>query len=243
LIQATLPSVYEGFKGLDRFQAGLGFWVLLIAIMVFALWIYRLHEDLVKRFQGYPTTPRRAMAQCFIPFYNFWGLPPTFRTLAGRLKSEDGQLAVDGKALDKWTQWFTSAIGAEVLLAVRRQLLVDPAILDGTLFSLLNSAVELFLAIVWLRITLIVSRMMADWEPAAIRVPNAAVDTLPIAPPVRPIWGIALICGVVTFVAVCGIGTYVNVSGLSANASGYDSNAAYETASTVGFWRPPWAQS
>ena len=239
LISTAFPSVYAGLRGLDALQAQLGFWVLLIAIMVFGVWIYRLHVDLAQRFQGYPTTPRRALAQCFVPLFNVWGLPQTFRTLAGRLKSEDEPLAADGKDLDNWTQWLIRVIGAGVLLVAGTQLLGSQIVLNGTLFYLFNTAIELLLSIVWLRITLVVSRMVASWEPATIRVRNAAVDTLPIAPPIRPIWGIALICGVVTCLAVYGIVAGMNVSGLSANDSGYSYNAAYESAGLVGMLAAP----
>jgi Domain of unknown function (DUF4328) len=244
LIWAAFPSIYAGSNGLDGLQAQLGFWVLLIAIVVFGVWIYRLHVDLAKRFQGYPTTPRRALAQCFVPFYNLWGIPQTFRTLADRLKLEDEPLAADGKDLDNWTQWLIKAIRAGVLLALLAtgtQLLVSQVVLVGTVFYLLNYAVELLQSIVWLRITLIVSRMVTGWEPAAIPVRNAAVVTPPNVTTARPIWAIALICGIVTFLAVYGIVAAMNVSGLNVNdpGSGYSYNAAYESAGCVGMLAAP----
>jgi Domain of unknown function (DUF4328) len=178
LIQAALPSVYAALKGLDGLQAVLGLGVVLIAIVVFGVWIYRLHVDLANRFQGYPISPRRALAQCFIPIYYIWGLPQTFRVLARRLKSEDGQSAADGKALEKWTQWLAAAIGANALLfTAGRQLPANQDVLNGALYDLFSTAIGLLQAVVWLRIAELVSKIVDVKAP--MQKPEKQATTVP----------------------------------------------------------------
>jgi hypothetical protein len=182
-MQATLPSLYAGLKVLDGLQTLLGLGVLLMAVVFFGVWIYRLHVDLGDHFKGYPTTPRRALAQSLIPIYFVWGLPQTFRTLAGRLKLEDENYATVSNELGKWAQWLATVMGANiVLVGIGRQWLVNQAVLNGALYYLLSTSIGLVQAIVWLRIAQIVSRVVAGWEPAATPGQPAAETPSIVAP-------------------------------------------------------------
>jgi hypothetical protein len=69
------------FAPLDR----IGLWINLITIVLFLVWLHRLHAGLRSLFGTYPISPAGAVARFVLPIYNLWGIGNTCFTLAKRL--------------------------------------------------------------------------------------------------------------------------------------------------------------
>lgn len=69
------------FAPLDSF----GLWINLIAIVLFLLWLHRLHASLRDLFGRYPISPWGSVVRFGLPIYNLWGIGNTCFTLASRL--------------------------------------------------------------------------------------------------------------------------------------------------------------
>ncbi|MBM7567526.1 hypothetical protein JOC55_004495 [Paenibacillus sacheonensis] len=50
-----------------------------IIVVVYLIWIFRVHKDLNRLFLQYPRTPGGALACMIIPFYSLYGLPSTYQ--------------------------------------------------------------------------------------------------------------------------------------------------------------------
>ncbi|BBI31036.1 hypothetical protein [Cohnella abietis] len=57
-----------------------------IVVIVYLIWIYRVHMDLNTLFSYYPRTPGGSLVCMLLPIYNFYGIPSTFNILGEHLK-------------------------------------------------------------------------------------------------------------------------------------------------------------
>lgn len=64
---------------------GSGLWINLVVIVLFLLWLHRLHASLRGLFGRYPISPWGAVVRFGLPIYNLWGIGNTCFTLATRL--------------------------------------------------------------------------------------------------------------------------------------------------------------
>ncbi|UFT99101.1 hypothetical protein KO561_18265 [Radiobacillus kanasensis] len=71
---------------IDRFTVVLQLGVNLISIVLYLIWIYKVHNDLNKLDFQYPITSGGALARIMIPFYNFWGLWNIYSVMSKQLK-------------------------------------------------------------------------------------------------------------------------------------------------------------
>ncbi|NBD27179.1 DUF4328 domain-containing protein [Paenibacillus glycinis] len=69
----------------------------IIIIVVYLIWIYRVHMDLNRLYLQYPRTPGSALACMLIPVYNLYGQPSTFRLIGSHYQRT--------AALRKTGQW------------------------------------------------------------------------------------------------------------------------------------------
>jgi len=81
-------------SGEYRFFIGLGF-ILLITILgtiiLFSLWIFRVHEELAVFYPGYSVSPARAVFRFLIPVYNIWGFWNVFMNIIRHFEKDDYQ--------------------------------------------------------------------------------------------------------------------------------------------------------
>ena len=96
IILVTVPSFYAVLKEID--MTLLGFILIPFTIVVFLLWMYRLHHDLREIFKEYPITSGGALARLIIPFYNLWGVWNTFSVLDHYLRKEARVSSLDRKS-------------------------------------------------------------------------------------------------------------------------------------------------
>ncbi|MEH1938780.1 MAG: DUF4328 domain-containing protein [Nostoc sp.] len=92
LLEVIAKPVYRLLASLDGLVSIVSFFINLISIVVFMIWLYRLHADLRNLFKEYPITPGGAIARFLIPIYSFWGIANTLSTFADRFKVEGGDL-------------------------------------------------------------------------------------------------------------------------------------------------------
>lgn len=102
-----------------------------VIVVVYLVWIYRVHMDLRALFPGYPRSPGQSLACMMIPFYSFYGVPSTFH-LIGR------QFRAKSSALRKTGAW-VGGLAAPLLIG-----LIASNILNRLLNSLDEPSVSLF---------------------------------------------------------------------------------------------------
>ncbi|MBN3872748.1 MAG: DUF4328 domain-containing protein [Nostoc sp. JL33] len=88
LLQVIAQPLYQLLASLDALISIVTLLFSLTSIIVFMIWLYRLHADLRNLFKEYPITPGGAIARFLIPIYSLWGIANTLSTFADRFKVE-----------------------------------------------------------------------------------------------------------------------------------------------------------
>ncbi len=99
---AQVVEVSETFVNYDAIVAlllGLNFFV---CIVIYLVWLYKVHNDLREMNSSYPITPGGALRRVMIPFYNLYGLWNVYSTMATYFK-ESGSTHEAGKKLAIYT--------------------------------------------------------------------------------------------------------------------------------------------
>ncbi|NEU82800.1 DUF4328 domain-containing protein [Nostoc sp. UIC 10630] len=104
LLQVIAKPLYGLLASLDALLSIVTLLFSLISIIVFMIWLYRLHADLKDIFKEYPITPGGAIARFLIPIYSLWGIANTLSTFADRFKGE-------GEDLTRLSEQVRSLIG------------------------------------------------------------------------------------------------------------------------------------
>ncbi len=68
-----------------------------IIVVIYLVWIYRVHMDLGLLFPGFSRSPRRALAELLVPIYNLYGVPAVYREIGSQFADEGGELQKAGK--------------------------------------------------------------------------------------------------------------------------------------------------
>jgi len=58
-----------------------------IILVIYLIWIYRVHMDLKDLFPFYQRSPGMALACMMVPFFNFYGIPSTYSRIGNHLAS------------------------------------------------------------------------------------------------------------------------------------------------------------
>ena len=69
--------------------------VAFITIILFFVWLYKLHSDLSRIYINYPVSPLGSIARFLIPFYNLWGIWNVLATMRDHFKKETNARVVD----------------------------------------------------------------------------------------------------------------------------------------------------
>ncbi|QLE51233.1 DUF4328 domain-containing protein [Nostoc sp. C057] len=104
LLQLIAKPLYQLLASLDALISIVTLLFSLTSIIVFMIWLYRLHADLRDIFKEYPITPGGAIARFLIPIYSLWGIANTLSTFADRFKGE-------GEDLTRLSEQVRSLIG------------------------------------------------------------------------------------------------------------------------------------
>ncbi|MBC1238188.1 MULTISPECIES: DUF4328 domain-containing protein [Nostoc] len=92
LLQVIAQPLYQLLAFLDGLVSIISLILGVTSVIVFLIWLHRLHADLKNLFQEYPISPGGAIARFLIPIYSLWGIANTLSTFADRFKGEGGDL-------------------------------------------------------------------------------------------------------------------------------------------------------
>lgn len=60
-----------------------------MTLVIYLIWIYRIHADLAQLDSNYTISPGAALARIMIPFYSIWGTYNTYSTMAKYFQNRD----------------------------------------------------------------------------------------------------------------------------------------------------------
>ncbi|WP_276356077.1 DUF4328 domain-containing protein [Cohnella caldifontis] len=67
-----------------------------IVLVLYLVWLYRVHMDLNRLFPRYPRTPGGALACTIVPFYNLYGIPSIYNMIGTHFQTETARLRKAG---------------------------------------------------------------------------------------------------------------------------------------------------
>jgi hypothetical protein len=97
LIELIDQTLYKSFASIDELVSLASLFVAVGSVIIFCIWLYRIHVDLKNLFDGYSITPGGSVARFVIPFYSIWGTANIFNTFADKFQPEGGDLSQFGK--------------------------------------------------------------------------------------------------------------------------------------------------
>jgi len=116
LLKVIAPTIEAPLQGLQQIFVIVSIPVALILLVLFLVWLYRLHVDLKVLFNDYPITPGGALARFIIPIYSIWGIWNALSTFANRFNQEGGELA-------KCAEYINPLIGGFYALTITSNML------------------------------------------------------------------------------------------------------------------------
>jgi hypothetical protein len=93
LIELINKTLYKNFAPIDELISFASLFVAVGSVIIFCVWLYRIHVDLKNLFDGYSITPGGSLARFLIPFYSIWGIANVFNTFSDKFELEGGDLS------------------------------------------------------------------------------------------------------------------------------------------------------
>jgi hypothetical protein len=123
-----------------------------IIIIIFLIWIYRVHMDLNRVFVQYERTPRHALACMMVPFYNFYGIPSTFRIIGRYYKTSSAAIQKEGR----WTFGLAAPMLILFLITNGLNRVINKADEIGAGLMVSSSLFSLLLYVIYLMVCIMV---------------------------------------------------------------------------------------
>jgi hypothetical protein len=159
VIRVISPAAYLSFESADNFLSPLKWGLFFVVVVLFVMWVYRVHIDLRSVSKRYPISPGDSLAQILIPIYNIWGFWDIFTTLSAELRLAGEVLEGYGSDLHFWlilfyVIGFLSRFAAQIIV---RQASASE---DGASPKLImiGIALQMILAFIWLAMTGTISK-------------------------------------------------------------------------------------
>jgi hypothetical protein len=163
LLQLLSPGFYESIEVLAGINDLIGLTLSIISIILFLVWMYRLHADLRSLFKRYPISSGQALAQLVIPIYNIWGIWNVFATLSARLRAQGNQLADAGSTLRFWLPvLYVALFGVRFL---DRLIVLQERHSEGGIsptLPLVHLALSVFLWFIWVEMTKVIRTAISE---------------------------------------------------------------------------------
>ena len=162
LLKVIAPTIAAPLQGLEEILILAALGVGLIGLVLFLVWLYRLHVDLKVLFNDYPITPGGALARFLIPIYSIWGIWNTLSTFGNTFKQEGGELTTWAEQLDPLIGGFyaltigSNMLNRELSKMQRQNTEIEP------LWFLVNDVVSLFLSVVLLQMVKVMRSAIAE---------------------------------------------------------------------------------
>lgn len=146
-----MSSIYS----INSFMNSVSTVLYIIILVIYLIWIYRVHMDLNASFPNYPRSPVAALACNMIPLFSFYGLPSTYLMIGQHFQHETTGVEKQGRYISGLS--FPLVICFVVLYILNR--LVARASGEESNTLLLTSGVfELITYIVYLSLCILVSQ-------------------------------------------------------------------------------------
>jgi len=99
LVEVFSPKTYVNLELADGLVALVYLLLLVVALVLGLIWVYKLHKDLPKVFSSYKISPGQALARFMIPFYNVWGIANVVSEMSNQFKKAGGSVQRSGTSL------------------------------------------------------------------------------------------------------------------------------------------------
>jgi hypothetical protein len=126
----------------------------LINIVLFLIWIFKVHVDLNNLFPDYSRSPGHALACMMIPFYNLYGIPSTFWRIGTCFVAKSANLHREGR-------WIRGLAGP-VLIVIWLSLILDK----------IDARMEEISALLWLLMSVVVIIQFWIYLMLAVQIQN-----------------------------------------------------------------------
>ncbi|CBN58694.1 MULTISPECIES: DUF4328 domain-containing protein [Kamptonema] len=162
LLKVIAPTISEALQGLQEILLFVALFIGLVALVLWLVWLYRLHVDLKVLFKDYPITPGGALARFLIPIYSFWGIWNTLSTFGNTFKQEGGELVKWAEQLDPLIGGFYAlTIGSNILNREMSRMQRQNSEIEP-LWFLVSDIVSVFLSVVVLQMVKVMKSAIAE---------------------------------------------------------------------------------
>jgi hypothetical protein len=146
-----MDSIYSINSFIDSVSAIL----YIIIMLIYLIWIYRVHMDLKVSFPTYPRSPGAALACSMIPLFSFYGLPSTYRMIGQHFQHETTGVEKQGRWISGLAIPLVICFG---LINVLNRLVAKADGDPSTALLLTSNAAELTTHIVFLSLCILISK-------------------------------------------------------------------------------------
>lgn len=162
LVKVIAPTISEALQGLQEILLFVALFIGLVALVLWLVWLYRLHVDLKVLFKDYPITPGGAIARFLIPIYSFWGIWNTLSTFGNTFKQEGGEFTQWAEQLDPLIGGFYAlTIGSNILNREMSRMQRQNSEIEPFWF-LVSDVVSVFLSFVVLQMVKVMKSAIAE---------------------------------------------------------------------------------
>lgn len=162
LLKVIAPTISEALQGLQEILLFVALFIGLVALVLWLVWLYRLHVDLKVLFKDYPITPGGALARFLIPIYSFWGIWNTLSTFGNKFKQEGGEFTQWAEQLDPLIGGFYAlTIGSNILNREMSRMQRQNSEIEPFWF-LVSDVVSVFLSFVVLQMVKVMKSAIAE---------------------------------------------------------------------------------
>lgn len=162
LLKVIAPTISDALQGLQEILLFVALFIGLVALVLWLVWLYRLHVDLKVLFKDYPITPGGALARFLIPIYSFWGIWNTLSTFGNTFKQEGGEFTQCAEQLDPLIGGFYAlTIGSNILNREMSRMQRQNSEIEPFWF-LVSDVVSVFLSVVVLQMVKVMKSAIAE---------------------------------------------------------------------------------
>jgi hypothetical protein len=165
-LATTVPYVYaydfyyHYLASVDHFVSSFNFVLYYITVIIFLVWMYRIHTDIIRTLPNYNVTPGGALIRLMVPFVNIWGLWNTFSNLSRLFKATELGSYRAGARLYLLIPFLYLTLYSTSIL--NRYILREPEFVGDTLIAV-TVTLEVGMSLVFLMMAKIITNAMKEW--------------------------------------------------------------------------------
>jgi len=154
VLNMILPHVYENLVAVDAVISIGAFVINVSVIIIFLVWMFKLHKDFANIYGNYPITPGTALARLMVPFYNLWGIWNVYSTMAKQFISEAKTKGFGQKVQSLIPLIYIAGIISNILNRLSLKVAFNQNMQDSTaaVIFLAVAVADLVLVLIWFNI-------------------------------------------------------------------------------------------